>query len=70
MSCALVTASTVPIDAVVYGSNNNNGLIDETGSANPPEVGDAPGGSSIERTNLAGSWQIQSSPTPNSTSLY
>ncbi len=64
-----ITSSTVPIDAVVYGSNNNSGLIDETGSANAPEVGDAAGGSSIERTDLAGSWQIQSSPTPNSTSL-
>ncbi|MEM7582322.1 MAG: lamin tail domain-containing protein [Acidobacteriota bacterium] len=64
-----ITSSVVPIDAVVYGSNNNNSLIDETGSANAPEVGDAPGGSSIERTDLAGSWQIQSSPTPNATSL-
>ncbi len=64
-----ITSSTVPIDAVVYGPNNTNGLIDETGSANAPEVGDAPGGSSIERTDIAGSWQIQSSPTPNSTSI-
>ena len=35
-----VTAATVPIDAVVYGPNNNNGLIDESGTANAPEVGD------------------------------
>ena len=66
---AAVTSSTVPIDAVVYGPNNNSNLIDETGVANAPEVGDASGGSSIERTDLAGSWQIQSSPNPNSTSL-
>ena len=66
---AAITTSTVPIDAVVYGPNNNNGLIDETGSANAPEVGDAAGGSSIERVDLAGAWQIQSSPTPNSTPL-
>lgn len=64
-----VTGSTVPVDAVVYGPNNNSGLIDETGSANGPEVGDAPGGSSIERTDLAGSWQIQSSPNPGVTGL-
>lgn len=63
------TSSTVPIDAVIYGPNNNNGLIDETGSANAPEVGDAPAGSSIERTDLAGAWQIQSTPTPNASSL-
>ncbi|MCP3961439.1 MAG: DNRLRE domain-containing protein [bacterium] len=67
--CAQVNGATVPIDAVVYGSNNNSGLIDETGSANAPEVGDASAGSSIERTSLAGAWQIQSSPTPNSTTL-
>ncbi len=64
---AQVTGSTVPIDAVVYGGSNTNGLIDETGSANAPEVGDAPSGSSIERLDLAGTWHIQSAPTPNST---
>ena len=61
-----VSGSTVPIDAVVYGPNNNSGLIDETGSANGPEVGDASAGSSLERIDLAGAWQIQSVPTPNS----
>ena len=64
-----VTSSTVPVDAVVYGPNNSSNLIDETGSANAPEVGDAPGGSSIERTDLAGSWQIQSSPNPGAADL-
>ncbi len=64
-----ITGSTVPIDAVVYGGNNTSGLIDETGTANAPEVGDAPAGSSIERTDLAGSWQIQPAPTPGSTGL-
>lgn len=60
-----ITGSTVPIDAVIYGGSNSNGLIDETGSAASPEVGDAPSGSSIERVDLGGSWRIQSSPTPN-----
>ena len=66
---AQVTASTVPFDAVVYGPNNTNQLIDETGTANAPEVGDAGAGSSIERVDLAGAWQIQNTPTPNSTTL-
>ncbi len=35
-------------DAVIYGPDNGNGLIDETGTANAPEVGDAPAGSSID----------------------
>ncbi len=67
--CNQVNGSTVPVDAVIYGPNNNNNLIDETGSANAPEVGDASPGSSLERVDLAGNWQIQSSPTPNSTPL-
>jgi hypothetical protein len=62
-----VTVDTVPIDAVVYGPNNDNALLDESGLPNPPEVDDAPGGSSIERVDSAGNWQIQSVPTPTAT---
>lgn len=62
-------SSSVPIDAVIYGGSNINGLIDETGVANPPEVGDATVGSSLERIDLAGTWQIQGIPNPNSTTL-
>ncbi len=69
LPATVVTAATVPIDAVVYGPNNNNALIDESGSANGPEVGDAPAGSSIERLDVAGAWQIQGAPTPNATPL-
>jgi endonuclease I len=64
-----VNASTVPIDAVVYGPTNSNGLKDETGSARSPEVGDASPNYSIERVTLGGSWTIQRNPTPNSTPL-
>ncbi|MCB1055456.1 MAG: endonuclease [Acidobacteria bacterium] len=67
--CAQVSGATVPVDAVIYGPNNGSGLIDETGTANGPEVGDAPSGSSIERIDLAGSWQIQGAPTPNGSPL-
>jgi len=66
VAASQITSSTVPLDAVIYGPNNNSSLIDETGVANGPEVGDAPAGSTIERTDAAGSWQIQSTPTPNS----
>ncbi|MCP4982856.1 MAG: hypothetical protein GY935_20465, partial [Gammaproteobacteria bacterium] len=65
VSASAITASTIPIDAVIYGANNRNNLIDETGEANVPEVGDASADKSIERINLAGDWQIQSNPTPN-----
>jgi hypothetical protein len=63
------TSSTVPIDAVIYGPNNNNGLIDETGAANPPEVGDAAAGESIERVDVAGAWEIENKPTPGRAQL-
>ena len=66
---AQLTAATVPIDAVLYGPVNSNGLIDETGVANPPEVADVSGGASIERLDLAGSWAAQPAPTPNTTPL-
>ena len=64
-----VNAATVPVDAVLYGSSNDNGLIDETGSANAPEVGNAGTGASIERIDVAGAWQVQSVPTPNTSPL-
>lgn len=69
LPAAQVTGVTVPIDTVLYGGSNTSGLIDETGVASAPEVGDAPAGSSIERTDVAGSWQIQASPTPGSSPL-
>ena len=64
-----ITSSTVPIDAVIYGSNNNSSLLDETGSAGSVDVGDADPGESIERTSEAGAWQIQASPDPGSVSF-
>lgn len=64
-----VTTAAVPIDVVIYGSPNSNGLIDETGAVGTPDVGDAPNGQSIERTTLDGDWQIQSTPTPGSSDL-
>lgn len=67
--CARITPTTVPIDAVVYGASNTSGLIDETGSANGPEVGDAAQGRSIQRTSIAGAWSILTTPSPNSTPL-
>ncbi len=60
---AAVTAATVPIDAVIFGGMNTNGLIDETGMIAPVNVGDAPGGSSIRmRNNLT--WAINPAPSP------
>jgi len=69
VTSSLVGSTTVPIDAVIYGSSNTNGLLDETGSAGTVDVGDTGSGETIERTSLAGAWQIQSTPTPNTASV-
>ncbi|WP_376691788.1 lamin tail domain-containing protein [Wenzhouxiangella sp. EGI_FJ10409] len=63
LPAASLTASTVPVDAVIYGGQNDSQLIDHTGQAPSPNVGDAVGGESIAR-NAAG-WFIQPLPTPN-----
>lgn len=42
-------ADDLPVDAVVYGSSNVNGLIDHTGEAAQPHVGDAAAGEAIVR---------------------
>ncbi|HOX46469.1 MAG TPA: lamin tail domain-containing protein [Myxococcota bacterium] len=59
---ASLTAATVPIDAVIYGTNNSNNLLDETGAAGNVDVGDAGSNQSIERTGAG--WAIQATPTP------
>jgi hypothetical protein len=59
---ASITANTVPIDAVIYGTTNSNNLLDETGVAGNVDVGDAAANQSIERTGAG--WAIQATPTP------
>ncbi len=54
----LVTPATVPVDAVIYGGANTNGLIDQTGTAPAPHVGDAPANSSLQLDLDTGVWFI------------
>lgn len=58
-----VTASTVPLDAVIYGGSNDNNLLDARGDSPEPHVGDADAGSSIIRSDRA-SWTISDAPAP------
>ena len=44
-----INGSSVPLDVVIYGSSNNSGLIDETGTARDPDVADANANSSLAR---------------------
>ena len=53
-----------PIDAVIYGGANSNGLVDETGLPGDVDVADAPAGSSIHRVSLEGDWAIADTPVP------
>lgn len=61
----MVDTRTVPSDAVVYGPNNDNGLVDATGQpvAQPHVAGSIAGGS-IQRTALDATWSAADVPTP------
>ena len=58
-----ISALSIPLDAVVYGALNNNQLIGADGLVSPPDVGDAPSGSSIVRISPI-AWMIDSEPRP------
>ncbi len=58
-----IGADTVPVDAVVYGGTNTAGLIDESGIAPEPHVGDSGAGASIA-LQADGLWAVQVTPTP------
>jgi len=57
-----INATTTPIDTVLYGSSNSNGLLDSTGSPGTVDVGDASDEESLERTGSG--WQVQADPSP------
>ena len=63
---ARITTETVPIDAVIYGPNNDNALVDATGTPPAaPHVGNAPINGSIQRTSADETWITAAVPTPN-----
>jgi len=58
-----VTDTTVPVDAVIYGGSNDNGLWDETGGPGEVDVGDVSSGTSISR--IGEGWEATPDLTPN-----
>jgi hypothetical protein len=58
---AMVGASTVPVDAVIYGGTNSNELVDQTGQSRAPQVQDVLAGESILRAD-ATTWTRSSTP--------
>lgn len=60
---ASIGPATVPVHAVLYGTNNASGLLDETGVAGLVDVGDATSAASIRMLD-DGSWAIAPDPSP------
>jgi hypothetical protein len=58
-----IEEGTLPLDAVIYGTANTNGLLDPTGDAPAPHVGDAKAGESLQRV-AADAWTI-GAPAPS-----
>ncbi len=59
-----ITSTTTPIDAVIYGPNNTNGLYDENGPNGTVDIAGAPDESSV-RMKADLSWEVNASPSPN-----
>ena len=59
-----IEPTTVPVDAVVYGTDNVNDLIDESGSRSALDVEPVNDMQTIARV-PGGGWVLNGSPTPN-----
>lgn len=64
IAATAITGSSVPIDAVIYGGANGSNLIDETGSASAPDVGDAGSGGALVRETTT-TWSTSTTPNAN-----
>lgn len=60
-----ITAESVPVDAVIYGTANVNDLIDETGLVGAIDVGMGTDLETIARLPDAGGWVVNATPSPN-----
>ncbi|MDP6945800.1 MAG: hypothetical protein QF464_16740, partial [Myxococcota bacterium] len=64
MSASSITASTPPVDAVIYGDSNANGLMGAGGAVPDAHVGESGSGNSLLRVDFQ-SWVVAQDPTPN-----
>lgn len=58
-----IMSDTIPVDAVIYGGNNDAGFMDAEGDIPDPHVGDAGDDESIRRTS-AQTWEVEDEPQP------
>jgi len=63
MPAASVTASSVPVDAVIYGGVNLNNLIGPDGNVAAVDIAKATPGDSLARGS-DGTWEFRANPTP------
>lgn len=63
VAAVAIGPGTIPLDAVIYGPDNSNGLLDETGMAGMVDVADALSGDSV-RLQSDGTWAIEPNPAP------
>ncbi|MFW7380150.1 MAG: thrombospondin type 3 repeat-containing protein [Oligoflexus sp.] len=62
-----ISAELLPLDSVIYGSNNKNNFKDAAGNVPEPHIRKVSSGWSLERT--VDGWREQSLPTPNDCSI-
>ena len=60
---AMISGGSTPIDAVIYGGDNLNGLLDESGAAGAVDVGDASSASSLHLLDDT-TWSTNPAPSP------
>lgn len=60
-----IDSSSIPVDAVIYGTANSSGLLGSSGTAVAPQVGESADNQSLRRTTLGESWEVATIPTPN-----
>ena len=60
-----IDATSIPSDAVIYGSTNDNGLLDIDGLPGQPHVGDVSDDQSIRRVSMAQEWIEELTPMPD-----
>ncbi len=60
-----IRSNSIPIDAVVYGTNNTHNFINESGEpVDPPDITGVGASVSIRQDIATGTWRAQSPPTP------
>ena len=69
LEAGAVDSSDIPFDAVIYGTTNSSGLLDNLGRSTTVHVTDVLAGQSIERLSRL-AWQLRNNPQPSTGFLH